>query len=110
MGLTAGWMGLAGGAALLVAVRSRDLRWPVLGAYAVTAAVAGVYLGSSVVLDDVVDERVATAPAIDAPALRRRRCAERVQRPAPGAAASSPWPTQRAAPRPRSAWPAEAAC
>ncbi len=68
MGLTAGWMGLAGGAALLVAVRSRDLRWPVLGAYAVTAAVAGVYLGSSVVLDDVVDERVATAPAIDAPA------------------------------------------
>jgi len=46
-GLSAAWMGLAGGAALAVAVRSRALRWPVLGSYVVTAAVAGAFLGSS---------------------------------------------------------------
>src|SRR5262245_2536226 len=62
-GLTVAWMGLAGAAALAVAWRSRGLRWPVLGAYAVTAAVAGAYLGSSVVFDDVVDEQVAMAAA-----------------------------------------------
>jgi hypothetical protein len=66
MGLTAAWMALAGGVALGLAVRSRALRWPVLGTYAVTAAVAGAYLGSSVVFDDVVDEQVAMA--YDAPA------------------------------------------
>jgi hypothetical protein len=63
MWLTVAWMGLAGTAALLVAARSRAFRWPVLGAYVVTAAVAGVYLGSSVLVDDVVNERVATASA-----------------------------------------------
>jgi electron transfer DM13 len=61
--LTTAWMGAAGCAALVVAVRSRALRWPVLGAYVVTAAVAGAYLGSSLVFDDVVHEQVATAPA-----------------------------------------------
>jgi hypothetical protein len=70
MWLTAGWMALTGIVAVLVAVRSRALRAPVLGAYIVTAAVAGAYLGSSVLFDDVVDERVAmaTAPAASAPA------------------------------------------
>jgi Electron transfer DM13 len=63
MALTTAWMVAAGVAALIVAVRSRALRWPVLGAYVVTAAVAGAYLGSSVVFDKVVDEQVATAPA-----------------------------------------------
>jgi hypothetical protein len=63
MWLTAAWMGLCGAVAALVALRLRGLRWPVLGGYLVTAAVAGAYLGSSVVFDDVVDERVATAPA-----------------------------------------------
>ena len=61
MWLTIAWMGVAGAAALAVAARSRGLRWPVLGAYLVTAAVAGAFLGSSVVFDDVVDEQVATA-------------------------------------------------
>ncbi|HEX2045249.1 MAG TPA: DM13 domain-containing protein [Gaiellaceae bacterium] len=61
MWLSAGWMALAGLLALVVALRSRAFRWPVLGAYAVTAAVLGVYLGSSVFMDDVVDERVAVA-------------------------------------------------
>jgi hypothetical protein len=61
MWLTAAWMGLAGCIALAVAVRSRVFRWPVLGSYVVTAAVAGAYLGSSVLFDDVVHEQVATA-------------------------------------------------
>lgn len=66
MALTTAWMGAAGCVALVVAVRSRALRWPVLGAYVVTAAVAGAWLGSSVVFDDVVHEQVATAPAATA--------------------------------------------
>lgn len=67
--LTAGWMGLAGVIALTIAVRSRVFRWPVLGAYLVTAVVIGAYLGRSVFMDDVVDEQVATAaPAASAPA------------------------------------------
>jgi Electron transfer DM13 len=69
MWLTAAWMAVAGGAALVVALRSRVLRWSVLGAYGVTAAVAGVYLGSSVFIDDVVHEQVATAPAEAAPVV-----------------------------------------
>lgn len=59
--LTAGWMGLAGLIALGIAARSRAFRWPVLGAYVVTAVVIGTYLGRSVFMDDVVDEQVATA-------------------------------------------------
>ena len=71
--LTAGWMGLAGLFALGIAVRSRAFRWPVLGAYVVTAVVIGVYLGRSVVMDDVINERVATAaPAGSAPATAAR--------------------------------------
>ena len=97
MWLTAAWMGLAGFAATAVALHSRAFRWPVLGGYVVTAAVAGAYLGSSVVFDDVVDEQVATAPAAMAamatggergPAnvrLRRGRF-ESVRHPATGAA------------------------
>ena len=61
MWLTAAWMGLAGLLALGVAARSRALRWPVLGAYAATAAVAGFYLTTSTFLDREVDEQVAVA-------------------------------------------------
>jgi hypothetical protein len=85
MGLTAAWMAIAGSVALALAVRSRALRWPVLGTYAVTAVVAGAYLGSSLVFDDVVDEQV--APASDAPA------------PAPAPAPVAGEPRRRAAPR-----------
>jgi hypothetical protein len=67
MWLTVAWMGLAGCLALAVAVRSRAFRWPVLVGYLVTAGAAGAYLGSSVVFDDVVHERVATAPPAAAP-------------------------------------------
>jgi Electron transfer DM13 len=62
MWLTVAWMGVAGCVALAIAARSRSFRWPVLGGYVVTAAVAGAYLGSSVLFDDVVHERVATVP------------------------------------------------
>jgi Electron transfer DM13 len=66
MWLTVAWMALAGAAALAVARSSRALRWPVLGTYLVTATVAGAYLGSSVVFDDVVHEQVAVAAPAEA--------------------------------------------
>jgi hypothetical protein len=67
MWLTVGWMLLTGLVCLAIAVRSAALRWPVLGAYVAVAFAAGGYLGSSTLIDDVVDEQVATAaPAADA--------------------------------------------
>src|SRR4051812_34258962 len=70
MWLTAGWMAVAGLACLVVAVRSRRLRWPVLGAYVLTAVLAGIYLGRSQLFDTVVHERVATAPPVTRTAER----------------------------------------
>lgn len=58
--LTAAWMGLAGAVALAIGIRSRAFRWPVLGAYAVTAAAAGLYLGRSMFTEEVVREKIAT--------------------------------------------------
>jgi hypothetical protein len=92
MWLTIAWMALAGCVVLAVAVRSRGLRWPVLGAYAVTAALAGAFLGSSVVFDDVVDEQVAMAPAMAATDAKPRNVRlrsgrfESVRHPAAGTA------------------------
>jgi Electron transfer DM13 len=63
MVLTAVWMGLAGLTCVALAYRRPRLRLPVLGAYVVTAVVAGGYLASETFIDDVVDERVATAAA-----------------------------------------------
>jgi hypothetical protein len=60
MGLTAAWMVLAGAVCVRVALKRRELRIPVLGAYLVTAAAIGVYLGGSVLKDKEVNERVAT--------------------------------------------------
>jgi hypothetical protein len=61
MALTGVWMALAGLACLVIAVRSRAFRWPVLGAYLATALALGAYLAPSQLFDDVVDEQVATA-------------------------------------------------
>lgn len=61
MWLTAAWMAAAAVIALAVAVRSRSYRWPVLGAYAVTAGAITIYLGASVFMDSVVNEQVAAA-------------------------------------------------
>src|SRR5687768_18494082 len=62
MGLTFAWMVLAALICGAIAWRSPPLRAPVLGAYLVTAAVAGAYLGRSTLFEDRVDERVAVAP------------------------------------------------
>jgi hypothetical protein len=61
MVLTILWMGIAGLACIAVAWRWRKLRLPVIGAYLVTAAVVGTYLGRSMFFDDVVDENVVMA-------------------------------------------------
>lgn len=68
MALTAAWMTVAGIACALFAWRRPGLRLPVLGAFLLTAAAAGAYLGRSQFVDDVVNERVVTvsrAPAAD---------------------------------------------
>jgi hypothetical protein len=56
--LTAAWMGVAAVACLAVAWRHPGLRVPVIGAYLLTAVVAGGYLGRSTLFDDEVNERV----------------------------------------------------
>src|SRR5688500_1472683 len=61
-GRTLAWWVAAALICGLIAWRRPELRAPVLGAYLVTAAVAGVYLGRSEVVDDRVEERVAVAP------------------------------------------------
>ena len=68
MALTAIWMGVAGAACLAIGWRRPGLRVPVIGAYLLTALVAGVYLGRSTLIDDEVNERVVrvTPPAPDA--------------------------------------------
>jgi hypothetical protein len=60
MALTAVWMAAAGLACAILAWRRPELRVPLLGTYLLVAALAGVYLGRSQFVDDVVDERVVT--------------------------------------------------
>jgi hypothetical protein len=54
-------MAVAAGVCLLIAVRSRPLRIPVLVTYVLTAGSLGVFLGSTTLRDRVVDEQVFTA-------------------------------------------------
>src|SRR5918996_3816178 len=65
MALTAIWMGIAAAACLAIAWRLPGLRVPVIGAYLLTAIVAGGYLGRSTLIDDEVNELVVrvTPPA-----------------------------------------------
>ena len=60
--LTGAWVGLVGLACLALFRRRREM-WPAVAAFAVTAVVAGAYLGAETFLDDVVDEDVVTAQA-----------------------------------------------
>jgi Electron transfer DM13 len=60
--LTAAWVGLVGLACLALFLGRREM-WPALAAFAVTAAVAGTYLGAETLIDDKVDENVVTAGA-----------------------------------------------
>lgn len=59
--LTVLWLGFAGLAALLVALRWRPLALPVLGTVVLTAVGAGGYLLYASSVDKVVDEQVAVA-------------------------------------------------
>jgi hypothetical protein len=61
MALTAVSFALSGAACVAIGLRSRRFRLPVVGAYLVTAAAVGGYLGLTTVRDRVVDERVVTA-------------------------------------------------
>ena len=56
--LIALWMTLAAVGCVLVAWRRSGLRVPVIGAYLLTAVVAGGYLARFMFVDDVVNERV----------------------------------------------------
>jgi hypothetical protein len=62
MVLTAAWVGLVGLMCLALVRRRREM-WPALAAFAVTAAVAGTYLGAETLIDDKVYEDVITARA-----------------------------------------------
>ena len=61
MRLTVLWMVAAGLSALALGLLSRPFRWPVIGAYILTAVVVGGYLGRSVFMDKTVNEQVAVA-------------------------------------------------
>jgi hypothetical protein len=58
MALTVVWMGVAAAGCLVLALRRPGLRVPVIGAYLLTAVVAGAYLGRTIFIDDEVNERV----------------------------------------------------
>ena len=86
MVLTAAWVGLVGLACLALFLRRREM-WPALAAFAVTAAVAGTYLGAETLIDDRVDEVVVTAQARaggerGAETAREQRSEQRPARPA----------------------------
>ena len=68
--LNALFFGLAGAVALLVAVRRRDLLWPVLGTFVVASALVGGYLAYGTFVDRTVDEAVARGPAAAAGTFR----------------------------------------
>jgi hypothetical protein len=78
--LTTVWLAAAAGLCLLIAVRNRTLRVPVLATYVVTAGLLGVFLAATTLRDRVVDERVVTASLAAEP---------------PAAAAAAPAPTPR---------------
>jgi len=61
---------LAGSVALIVAVRRRDLLWPVLGTFVVAATLVGGYLAYGTFVDKTVDEAVARGPAAAAGTFR----------------------------------------
>ncbi len=65
MALTVMWMGVAAAGCLAVAWRRPGLRVPVIGAYLLTAAVAGAYLGRTIFIDDEVNERVVRVTPVD---------------------------------------------
>lgn len=82
--LTVVWMVAAGIVCGLIAWRRPALRVPLIAAYLLTATVAAVYLGQSMVFDDTVDENVVTvSPANE---LLGRGSFEALAHPASGVA------------------------
>jgi hypothetical protein len=79
--LTTVWMALAAGLCVLIAVRSRTLRVPVLATYVVTAGLAGAFLASTTLRDRVVDEQVVTAAPAPAATSARDPVASPTPRP-----------------------------
>jgi hypothetical protein len=61
--LTTLWFLAAAALCLLVAIRSRTLRVPVIAAYLVTAGAVGLFLASTTLRDRVASERVVTGVA-----------------------------------------------
>jgi hypothetical protein len=76
MRLTVLWVGAAGITAVAIGYFSRPLRWPVIGAYVVTALAVGGYLGRSVLMDKTVNEQVAMAAPNPAPSASEDKPAE----------------------------------
>lgn len=66
--LSAVWMGAAGLACLLLALRRRDFRLPLLAGYALVAIVAAVWLGRTQLFDKTVNEDVVKVDPSPAPA------------------------------------------
>jgi hypothetical protein len=71
--LTAVWMGAAGLACLVLAWRRRELRLPLLGAYALVAIAATFWLGRAELFDKTVDEDVVKAEPAPAPSAKKER-------------------------------------
>jgi hypothetical protein len=69
MALTGGWFAISGLAALVIGLRRRPLRAPLIAGYVVSAAAIGTFLALTTLRDRVVDEKVATGvPVTAAPA------------------------------------------
>jgi hypothetical protein len=74
MGLTAAWFVLCGAAVVVVGIRARALRVPLVAGYLVTAVAIGGYLSWSTLHDRVADEDVVVgAPADGVPRAERAR-------------------------------------
>ena len=64
MALTAAWFALAGAACVVIALRQRSVRLPVLTGFGATAAAVGAFLAWTTLRDQVVHEQVVVgAPA-----------------------------------------------
>jgi hypothetical protein len=77
MTLTVVWMGVAAAVCLAIAWRRPSLRVAVIGAYLLTAIVAGGYLGRSTLIDDEVNERVVRVTPLPRADTSNDRTAER---------------------------------
>jgi hypothetical protein len=62
LAITTAWVGLVGLACVVLVFKRREM-WPALVSFAITATVAGAYLGTQTLVDKRVNESVATAAA-----------------------------------------------